>query len=267
MIVTARQARVAIKTAPAQLRRADAAMQLRCKYGNSIKFWLDVNSEPYVAGDTLHYISDRSGNGMYLTQSVLSKRPRIAYTSGIKGIQFDGVDDDIVTAAALNFVAFSGETIAIICEHTNAAVNASIVHHGTTTGSFSRLWIKNDAFGPTRTTYDSTISASSYTFYNVAPSPSGGWMHRATVMDTTAASLNTSIKTYYSASVIANYSTSTVGSLPTPLPEGKLYVGSLAGSGQYFTKSISQVAIFNRALTVAEISETYELLSRRAGTR
>jgi hypothetical protein len=98
VLISARTARTANRFAPRQERGSIAAADLRSRFGPSLLAWYDASTSPVAFGSTAETWSDSTGIAN-ATQALASKQPARAVKNNVASMQFDGVNDGMVTAA------------------------------------------------------------------------------------------------------------------------------------------------------------------------
>jgi hypothetical protein len=119
MILQARQARTANRFAPRQQRSTFAGGQIRWYFSPLILLWLDAASNPVPYGTAVGAWSDLIGSAN-ATQALSSKQPLHASKDNIPSMQFDGVNDCLVTPSTTwNDQAVSVYTVRWLTDSTN----------------------------------------------------------------------------------------------------------------------------------------------------
>jgi hypothetical protein len=98
MIIAARQARTANRFAPRQTKRSVAGSQIRDLFGPSLLMWLDAFANPTPYGSTVATWADQTMRAN-ATQALASKQPARVVKANVPSMQFDGINDGMVTAA------------------------------------------------------------------------------------------------------------------------------------------------------------------------
>jgi hypothetical protein len=201
----------------------------------------DQNS--YTSGSTTWY--DLSGNG---NNGTLTNGPIYSLTNG-GAIVFDG-SNDYVDCGNLNV----GNTISVFSWFNSTINNGSqnVVVSKTDSG-FTTGWELENNNGTLRATLRPSVSNSN----NVTGGAItlGNWNYGGFTCD------NTTIKLYLNGILT---STSAVSPAITLNSSENVTIGRRA-TGQYFTGNISNVQIYNRALSASEVLQNYNAQKSRFG--
>jgi hypothetical protein len=102
-----------------------------------------AGTTPATVDGPVGRVLDLSGRGNHLVQSVADSRPTLRLIDGRYSLQFDGVDDHLVSAAALNLTATSRLTVCAAIRALNltsagsAGIGMVVNHNGTGAAAWS----------------------------------------------------------------------------------------------------------------------------------
>ncbi|MBW7896522.1 MAG: hypothetical protein H3C27_15550 [Opitutaceae bacterium] len=102
-----------------------------------------AGTTPATVDGPVGRVLDLSGRGSHLVQSVADSRPTLRLIDGRYSLQFDGVDDHLVSAAALNLTATSRLTVCAAIRALNltsagsAGIGMVVNHNGTGAAAWS----------------------------------------------------------------------------------------------------------------------------------
>ncbi len=106
--------RAAVPWTPARL-FAGGADGVWCDPSDLSTVWQDsAGTTPAAVNDPVGRIDDKSGNGNHATQATTAAKPYLRDTSGLKNIEFDGVDDRLDLGSILSFGTLSCSAWAVI---------------------------------------------------------------------------------------------------------------------------------------------------------
>lgn len=94
---------------------------------------------PAVVGQPVGKMLDLSGNGHHLVQATANKCPTLQLASGLYYLQFDGSNDDLATAAAVDFSASSSIGVALAFTPTSTS-DGLLMEFGPNTNSIAKTF-------------------------------------------------------------------------------------------------------------------------------
>jgi len=197
---------------------------------SGLQAWYKFDTNITLNGSTVSEWGDSSGNGNDLTQTTASEQP--AYNSG--DIDFDGSNDYMALDSALDLTSFTIFAVIDLDDTTNE----TLLGNGSTNADFFRI------AGSTW-----TLRTDGNSFQNNMSTTAGTNKHLLTLYTDVGASSTT----YYleadgtaESNAAIDNRTFTVGD-----------IGRNSAGAQFFNGKVSEVAIFNTALSTAD-RETVE---------
>ncbi len=206
--------------------------------GNN-QIWLDAHSLNYTDGSPVAIWGDLSGNGSNFTQDVSSKRP-VFSTSGINGVPslvFDGVND-IMESSSIAALESSNITYFIVYDRTTTSSDMLITSSYTSNIKKWRTYMNNGQNTILSAHYSPTIK---WVRFTDPPGPSFFSTH---ITPTQHQTFNQ-----------GDLEMSKTVAYTVPSGHNNVFIGNrnpLTVSGYTFTGEISEVIVFNSALTDLE---------------
>lgn len=122
----------------------------------TLKAWYDASQEDVADGATLGTVSDRSGNGLHLTQATGSQQPALRFTSSRRGrrlayYDFDGTDDYVTAASAADWAflhdGYSAIWIVAELDAHSADGRSTVLDTGGLSATDKGVWVAFDNRG------------------------------------------------------------------------------------------------------------------------
>lgn len=146
MLIAARQARTANRFAPSQTRRTTATASIYGKHGPNIALWLNPYAIPVQVGTAVAAAPDCSPRRYAFTQSTASKQPLIANKDGIKALQYDGINDCLVSSV----VTLSSTGMTCIAMTIQTSGVGIVAEASDNTGSYDNAFVHSRGDGVVR---------------------------------------------------------------------------------------------------------------------
>ena len=205
-------------------------------------------------------LSDLSGNGNFGTTE---NSPTYSSANG-GSVSFDSVNDHIITTGMQNFSYTNGITVSVW--HYNGGGTGpyrGLVTNGISgdrSGGFDLRYGRENYFGGTNngTSLNWTITNSGGTSTLITINANvNEWHNYVGTYD------NTTVRVYKDGQLFNSIAHSGGGQLKTM--NGSTIIGLSPGTAEYLDGILSQVSIYNRALTQAEIQQNFNALRGRFG--
>lgn len=218
---------------------------------NGLVLYLDAsNTKSYVSGSTTWNDVSRSRNN-----GTLINGPTFNSANG-GSIVFDGVDDYVLCPKQTSLVSATQFTM---CAWMKRNLSNSLVLIGqaeTLSNDISfELWNDGNVY------FEVGNGSNSY---GVTSNNSTLWQYLTMVFDGTQTGNSNRLKTYINGSLLT---LSYVGTIPssTGTVNNNLNVGAYLPNSNYSNGNISQVQIYNRTLSAAEVLQNYNATKSRFG--
>ena len=218
---------------------------------NGLVLYLDAsNTKSYVSGSTTWNDVSRSRNNGTLTNG-----PTFNSANG-GSIVFDGVDDYVLCPKQTSLVSATQFTM---CAWMKRNLSNSLVFIGqaeTLSNDITfELWNDGNVY------FEVGNGSNSY---GVTSNNSTLWQYLTMVFDGTQTGNSNRLKTYINGSLLT---LSYVGIIPpsTGTVNNNLNVGAYLPGSNYSNGNISQVQIYNRSLSAAEVSQNFNATRTRFG--
>lgn len=261
MLVSAREAGIANRHAPAQQRRSTGISQISSRFGPSIQFWINPRGTTATSGNTVASVRDFGKAGLTVSQSTSTKRPIMAAPNGAPAFLFDGVDDGLVTSS-IDLSATQAITIGIsdyrktspIC----VEVEQTVLYYNVSTAF---TIVGNDA-NATNVTY----AFSGNVGFQVAQlsKTTNVWGATVAVMDKSKAAASELL--VYDKGLLATVTRPNTSENTNSFGAGALYIGSRNnGASAVLNGAIGHLIILNRALSASEAANFSLFLASAAG--
>lgn len=123
----------------------------------TLRAWYDAAQENVADGATLGTVTDRSGNGLHLTQGTGSQQPALRFTYSRRGkrlayYDFDGTDDFVTAASASDWgflhISYSSVFVVLELDAHSADGRSTFLDTGGLSTSDKGIWFACDNRGP-----------------------------------------------------------------------------------------------------------------------
>lgn len=213
-----------------------------------------------ASGQLVGYVIDKSGNGNHASQATTSKKPVYRDVGGYRYLEFDGVDDCLITPA-INFSSTDKQSIFIgLRQGTTAATRQAIVELGTDyNGGDGRFAL----FVPSGTS-SAEIDFRVRGLYAVVCNVIGGHTARDKLAISCLADLSAD-------SIIVRRNGNIIGSNNSDLgnanfaSDQKLYIGMRAGSSIPFSGYIYSLIVSGKNSSAYEIGASESYINSKTG--
>lgn len=268
MLCVARQARTAYANGPAQNRRCVAKQELCCTYTTAIASWLDVHATNLLVGDATTTMADSSYLGVdtnrgtpwwYTASNPASTYPVFATANNVKCVQFDGVDDVLISYFSAQTTG-PAATLVVMYQNFSPANDRVIVEAGTDynfqTGSYIMQGGQTGAFAGLRGNVGYSTRGWS--------SPQTNWTVTASVMNK-AAGLGSEELVYENGTQITVFTSATDSDNTNNFGQNTMRAGRRSTGALPMNGRIAAILIVSNALSLADVQNVTKLLRWRAG--
>lgn len=229
-----------------------------------------AGTTPASVGQGIARINDKSGRGNNLIQATAGSRPILRLASGLYYLEFDGLDDALVSAATVNYTATDKVTICIgqrkefdqsgsmLVEHTAGADSASSGGFGLDTNGYraNGAWLGGAVCGSASSPSSADSAAATMTSPVLAVVTMQG--------DNAGATIGTEI-VFRKDGVALGYGSVSAASATGNFSTSTTYVGARGGTTLCFTGRMYVIVIRGAATSGATLSSMETAVGAKCG--
>ena len=224
---------------------------------NGLVLSLDAaNNKSYPKSGTTW--SDLSGNG---NTGTLTNGPTFS-AGNLGSIVFDGTNDYVDTVNTETTFQFANVTFTVSLWIKTNATSGVIISKGATASTAGWMF-QFDSAGTVSGTTKGSDGTNTYNRTSTATVNNNTWRNIVAVYTTNTTTLASNTTSIYIDGVLSN-GTGTLGGLVYATTTDTVQIGRRP-SGAYWSGSVSNLLIYNRALTAAEILQNYNATKSRFG--
>jgi hypothetical protein len=206
-----------------------------------------------AVGDQVGYWKDKSATAAHVTQGTAANRPTLtaSQVNGRAALRFDGSNDNLSIASYSAQSSLSGLTRFMIVSSTQVAIASSSSAGGAS--------IAFQVFGLNVYSYISSANV------QWASGGASGSLPLRIYTAVYSGSGTPSLGMYFNG--VAQSSVASSGTLgaSTPSGSGTMHIGSNVASNNFVSGPIAEYLIYNRTLSVVEITAVYKYLRKKWG--
>lgn len=213
-----------------------------------------------AVGDPVGRVLDRSGEGHHLIQTTSTKRPLLGLSNGKYYLDFDGVDDALISVDTLDLTATKLMTTAMGLSRDTTTTADVALEHGiggtspqamTITGASGSTGLAAIMRGPTGSP-QSTVAAS-------------GLVTTEAFFDRSQATVAAQVTQRINGSAVTNTSSSTVVPTTSFFGDYNIYVGARNQVTNPFDGRIYQIVIVDSILSGADLTNLEAWINSKTG--
>lgn len=189
-----------------------------------VRRYMASELEPAAVGKAVPRLTEMSGAGPALTQSVTAKQPTLRQAGGIRYLEFDGVDDALAAPGDIP----GPVTFAVLARYRAA-----------TAPNWPVLTLRTNLNGMFSLNTSGTMTAYAGNALNAPGSPGAGW--------------HVFLATFNGADSVARMDGGeATGNTGPMLDSNSIMLGTGAASGVFVQLDVAEVLVWNRALSASE---------------
>lgn len=224
---------------------------------NGLTLFLDASNIRSYPGSGTTW-SDLSGNG---NTGTLTNGPTFS-AGNLGSIVFDGTNDYVDTVNTGTTFQFANVTFTVSLWIKTSATSGVIISKGATASTAGWMF-QFDSAGTVSGTTKGSDGTNTYNRTSIATVNNNTWRNIVSVYTTNTTTLASNTTSIYIDGVLSN-GTGTLGGLVYATTTDTVQIGRRP-SGAYWSGSVSNLLIYNRALTAAEILQNYNATKNRYG--